>query len=328
METKPCPICQRAAEKEWLTSDGGRRVILVRCGVCAEYDLSPDLDDQWKAAREANGGKLEPKDEQLLPYLSAATRQSSSPLLLAVDTWIDLARGQLNKPVSYKLRRLLEILAERSTAPGVWVHLDAKDACPLLAARDTAELEYLLGNLSERGLLRRGAAVIPGSKGAYGGVRSGIAYQLTVAGWEAVAPVSGGIHGTCFVAMSFHEDLKDAFERGIVPAVEKDCGFSVLRVDRIQHNESISERILSGIRTAQFVVADFTLQRQGVYYEAGFAQGLGRVVIWTCRDTDVKNLHFDTRQFNHVIWKNPEDLRQQLTDRIRATVTGARLDAK
>jgi len=32
--------------------------------------------------------------------------------------------------------------------------------------------------------------------------------------------------------------------------------------------------------------------------------GLGRQVIWTCRDDDLKNVHFDTRQYNHIVGKN------------------------
>src|SRR5439155_2976868 len=101
------------------------------------------------------------------------------------------------------------------------------------------------------------------------------AIRLTVAGWNAVAPIVGGVAGTCFVAMSFDRSLDPAFTDGIVPAIEVDCGFRVIRVDRVPHNESITDLIIAGIRSAEFVVADFTLQRQGVYYEAGFAQGLG-----------------------------------------------------
>jgi nucleoside 2-deoxyribosyltransferase len=120
--------------------------------------------------------------------------------------------------------------------------------------------------------------------------------------------------------MSFHPSLDPGFDLGIKPAVETDCGFTVIRVDRVPHNDNINDRILAGVRTAQFVIADFTLQRQGVYFEAGFAMGLGRPVIWTCRQDDFANVHFDTRQFNHIVWAEPVDLRPKLAARIRATV--------
>ena len=58
----------------------------------------------------------------------------------------------------------------------------------------------------------------------------------------------------------------------------------------------------------------------GVYFEAGFALGLGLPVIWTVKETGLEHLHFDTRQYNHIGWKDPEDLREMLQLRLQATV--------
>jgi hypothetical protein len=46
----------------------------------------------------------------------------------------------------------------------------------------------------------------------------------------------------------------------------------------------ITDRILAAIRSAQVVVADFTLQRGRVYFESGSRSGLG-IVVSTCRET-------------------------------------------
>jgi hypothetical protein len=62
-----------------------------------------------------------------------------------------------------------------------------------------------------------------------------------------------------------------------------------------------------------------------VYFEAGYALALERIVIWSCREDHVKDLHFDTRQYPHIVWKQPQDLRCQLRDRLRVLVPGARL---
>jgi hypothetical protein len=48
--------------------------------------------------------------------------------------------------------------------------------------------------------------------------------------------------------------------------------------------------------------------------------GLGTPVIWTCRKDDIKNAHFDTRQYNHIIWSTAEELREALHLRIAATI--------
>ena len=76
--------------------------------------------------------------------------------------------------------------------------------------------------------------------------------------------------------------------------------------------------ILLEIRRAQFIVADFTGQKGGVYFEAGFAKGLGKDVFWTCKSTDFHPLHFDTNHYGHIKWSDPNDLRMRLTARVLA----------
>ena len=70
------------------------------------------------------------------------------------------------------------------------------------------------------------------------------------------------------------------------------------------------------------VVADFTGGRGGVYYEAGYAQGLGIPVVWTCRQDyfDKEGVHFDTQQYNHIVWDDPADLREKLKNRLMTRV--------
>jgi len=111
------------------------------------------------------------------------------------------------------------------------------------------------------------------------------------------------------------QEMNRIYEDGIKPAVE-DAGYHVIRVDLVEHNEWIMDQVLGLIRLAPFVVADFTGHRHGVYFEAGFARGLGKPVIQTCEEGDLDKAHFDTRQLNHVLWTKPEDLRKRLYNRI------------
>lgn len=85
----------------------------------------------------------------------------------------------------------------------------------------------------------------------------------------------------------------------------------------------IDDEIIAEIRRSRFVVADFTHDKEkgvrgSVFYEAGFASGLGLEVIYSCRKGLEGELSFDTRQYHHILWETPEDLRIQLRDRIRA----------
>jgi hypothetical protein len=48
---------------------------------------------------------------------------------------------------------------------------------------------------------------------------------------------------------------------------------------------------------------------------------MGWPVIWTCRsDRQARDMHLDTRQYDHILWENPADLREQLYYRVVATI--------
>jgi hypothetical protein len=119
----------------------------------------------------------------------------------------------------------------------------------------------------------------------------------------------------------------DGFDLGIRAA-----GYKPMRIDQKEHNNKIDDEIVAEIKRSKFVVADFTseifeenkvkkaISRGGVYFEAGYAFGLGLPVIWCCRSDLIDLVHFDTRQFAHVVWDTPEDLAKKLYARISAVV--------
>jgi nucleoside 2-deoxyribosyltransferase len=86
-----------------------------------------------------------------------------------------------------------------------------------------------------------------------------------------------------------------------------------VRIDKKEHSNKIDDEIIAEIRRSKFLVADFTCEKEkvrgGVYFEAGFAMGLGIPVIWTCAQQSIGDLHFDTRQYNHIVWDTPKTLR-------------------
>lgn len=133
-----------------------------------------------------------------------------------------------------------------------------------------------------------------------------------------------------FVAMWFDPCMKKAYSRGIKPAI-RDVGYEPVRIDRKEFLGKVDDEIVAELRKSRFVVADFTTSKKsgargGVYYEAGFASGLGIDVIYTCRKDRMKAVHFDTNHFNHITWKKPKDLREQLRNRIAATLGRGPLD--
>jgi hypothetical protein len=164
------------------------------------------------------------------------------------------------------------------------------------------------------------------------GIDHGFA-RLTSAGWDFLEGLnrSGSDSNQVFVAMWFATDMSEAYEEGLAPAI-RDAGYVPTRIDRKEHNNKIDDEIIAEIRLSKFLVADFTsgsvtenghhvhVPRGGVYYEAGFARGLGMDVVSCIREDQIGQVHFDTRQISHVLWRTPEELRERLYNRIVATI--------
>jgi nucleoside 2-deoxyribosyltransferase len=111
-----------------------------------------------------------------------------------------------------------------------------------------------------------------------------------------------------FLVMSFKKeyiDLYDAYD-----AVCKNFGFKAVRTDQVTSLERITPRILDGIRHSAFVIADVTEKSLNVFYEIGFAEGLGRPVIVTAKEGT--ELPFDIKDTPIVFYSTLNELKQKL----------------
>ncbi|GHV40474.1 hypothetical protein FACS189490_05680 [Clostridia bacterium] len=130
-----------------------------------------------------------------------------------------------------------------------------------------------------------------------------------------------------FVAMSFAPELKPVFDKAIKPACAE-CGYEAFKVSDVEHNNGIMDEIIASIKQSKFVIADLTCGNNGAYYEAGYAKGLGREVIYCCGKKwfDEHGVHFDARHLNLILWEEKDkdeefrELKKRLTNRIRATI--------
>jgi nucleoside 2-deoxyribosyltransferase len=101
-----------------------------------------------------------------------------------------------------------------------------------------------------------------------------------------------------------------------------------VRIDKEHVSGLIDDHMLAMIRQSGLLVADFTGQRDGVYFEAGFAMGLDVSVIrtvredWfkpdTAKEPDKRGVHFDVEHYSFIQWKDPADLYQKLGERVEA----------
>lgn len=301
MSDLTCPICRTSYVKmiendEYRTRNG----YSYECAVCGPFFISSTAE-AIQRGRDAD------------PRLSAWIRsheENKQPkpelLSLSVD---DITNNLRQFSVLEKQLLLLRAIEHRTVYPGKEVELSPDIDYPLAWAINRNEFDYILDSLEQRSLITRGDII-------------GICeVKISPHGWdyldsEAVKPAFAD---QAFVAMSFDKSLNLVWEEGIKPAIEQ-AGYKAHRIDKEEHIDRIDAKIISDIKDSLFVVADVTQQKQGVYFEAGYAIGLNRPVIWCVKKDELEKVHFDTRQYNHIVWETPELLKEQLYYRICAVI--------
>ena len=245
-------------------------------------------------------------------------RRQGDKLPLVTPTLVKEAMSNRSLAVHERADRLLRYLADQASSVGEITEINWEPSrvwetdLSAMAWSESTKLEevnYFLQYLVERNWVSN-----PGQ----------IAYQVTVDGHGRISDQATNVDSSqAFVAMWFNDEVTQAYEEGIRPAVES-AGYRPLRIDRKPDVDKIDDEIIAEIRRSRFLVADFTHgndgARGGVYYEAGFAHGLAIPVIRTCRKDKVCKLHFDTRQYHHVVWDTDEGLHRALKNRILAVI--------
>jgi len=231
-----------------------------------------------------------------------------------------------------KVGNLLLVLAEKAqkAAPFMAVSLSLKDIYQLKIL-NFEECFIWLKKLNEMGLLDSSSFRTMG----HGFTDDDIEkhqFCLTVDGWQTIHSEQLKRNSKkVFIAMQFNwgDESGNAIRTKYIEAIKSgcaECGF-VADVVSQNHTDYITDRIVSEIKSSLFVIADFTFNNQGVYYEAGLARGLGKKVIHTVmkghtddKTDKFKQLHFDIKQINYIEWIDPEGLRSRIVDRIRSTI--------
>ena len=312
-----CRLCgQRFESAPALPSSADRR---VTCRICGEYDID---NRAWYYFAEI---QTDPSDRHLLSALTrTAPVRGVGRVLISPDSFVALREGRVREP-NFAERRdaLLDWFAfesrkdPKSSAYGRAIQFDPQCDYPVAYCRplepNWAEWKFIIDPLFDRQLLAHGTGAGRPMQGPV---------WITDKGWEQLEmrPRASGSVG--FVAMKFKE--MDPVYEAIAAGIEQ-AGYRPTRIDREDYIGGVMDQIVAKIRESRFVVADFTGNRGGVYYEAGFAFGLNMPVFTLCRHDHLEGddrVHFDVQHLNLLTWQegNLADLTARLEARIVAVL--------
>jgi hypothetical protein len=157
--------------------------------------------------------------------------------------------------------------------------------------------------------------------------KEGENYFITPEGWSYFKEIQNPNQSSdiAFVAMKFEDKLKNFSDTWFEPAIIN-AGYKPIRIDKYEHNNLIDDEIIANIRKAKFIIADFTSNSYGVYFESGFAMGFKVPVIHLCNkeyfESKDNKVHFDKNHYSFLLWEweKGEDIKSRLQLRIEATI--------
>lgn len=289
------------------------------CYICSSPANSNQQGDTFHYTCKRCGNyivsKTEPPsfEETLRPAISGYVYEHQSPREPFHLTPVAITTIQKMSPISLeeKIHKLMRWIERKTEYPGHTIRqiYDYPEIISTCYAKDTNEIKFFLDHLEERKLIL---------------ATNDIKYdfKITVDGFRYMESLRNTINSNlCFCAMSFEKQHKYIYDEVIEPAVKR-AGFDIQRVDEAPYNDGIVDKIIALIRQSKFMIADLSGNKHGVYYEAGFAKGLEKQVIYTCEDEFFSNIHFDVRHLNFLKWNKSDitDAVDKLSWRIEGTI--------
>lgn len=308
MQDDKCPVCGLILKDRGADQDAGniRQYLCKRCG---GFILHRSTEHKIKSACEQNN--------RIRAALSHAIRKMQK-----LNQWPLVSREVVSQIVDNprlpsafeQADNLILWLGDNIESAGSKTEVDPEMHGGIVGALNNDNFHFVVNSLI-------GQSLVSGSRGTLKRL-----VTLSFKGWERYALIKKGEVSSrkAFMAMPFSDHVLDeVLMNCFKPAVER-TGFELLRLDEVPKAGLIDDRLRVEILTSKFLIAELTNGNQGVYWEAGFAEGLGKPVIYTCERSyfKVESTHFDANHHLTVLW-DKDDLEKagnDLAATIRATL--------
>ncbi|MEK9628853.1 MAG: hypothetical protein VW455_07505 [Nitrospinota bacterium] len=304
-----CPVCTFELNGTYPVS--GTYDYSFDCPNCGKYILESLAESLLKPSLEEH-----PNQAGVISHYLRKNQKGKNWPTLDDEILKKLVEEEIYPNPAQQAANLILWLGKNISAPGEAHLIQPKTHQAIIGARDAEGIEFVLDYLFDKKLVENGRQFEMTRK-------MGVAFAtLSFEGWAYYEAIMKGqtISKKAFMAMEFGNTVLDkVFSECFKPAVKK-TGFDLQTVLEQPKAGSIDDRIRVEIRNSKFLIADLSHSNNGAYWEAGFAEGLGKIVIYTCQKSVWENekTHFDTNHHQTIIW-DENDLEKAAED-LKATI--------
>jgi hypothetical protein len=314
-----CPICLNAdgAQCEQLASDGfdGSE---FQCTTCGRYKVTGSL---YAGQLDPEGSTLSPLQRAVLSHHLRRSEQANgaAPTLNSYGFEEVLKDPKLPTPIQ-QATNAIRYVGDYERRTGQYLDGLQPGIQAIVGSFSLARACELFKELLDHKLVR--VKDERRAKEANDFARC----ALTFAGWERYEDErKGSVSGTCgFIAMKFGNDALEAFVKDVVKPAVGSLGFDLIDMRDAAEAGIIDNILRVKIRDAAFLLVDLTHDNSGAYWEAGYAEGIGKPVVYLCEREKFESMgtHFDTNHLTTVPWEaaRAEDFRLRLVATLRNTL--------
>lgn len=314
-----CPLCQSSLDRQVdLLFTKPKR---VSCSNCGNFVVPLEFYSDW-----IETARLKLRDLATLSYAIRRLQRDGELAPLIVETTAKELLDATTLPNALgQIDNLVLFLGQTLTEPGATIDLIPSNLRAVLGAVSNEGAEWVIDQAIARDLVQAPNGGIFRADMTTSGFADA---TLSIAGWERFETLLTQVVGSkrAFMAMQFGDAELDRVFRDCFKDAAKRAGFDLMRLDEEPRAGLIDDRLRLELRSSRFVVVDLTHGNMGAYWEAGFAEGLGRPVIYTCKrsvfDDPRTKPHFDTNHYLIVLWDeaNLGPAADQLATTIRVTL--------
>ena len=312
-----CPTYKNVDGGTCRTVNDQRGIFSFECTICGKFRAGSPAVSWLKAARDESGEPKELREitrfqRALISYRIRNAERTGVPFRITME-WLThlLSEGSLPSPIM-QAENLIRYIGDEVRRSGSDLGLLPEYLHAVIGAPSREAAIKLAIELGERGFLRLNPG---GAAGTIGRSKVPVSMPteigLSLDGWQRYEDEKIGRFAAKFgfIAMEFgNAGLESLVEEVIKPIIKNDIGYEVVDMRDIARAGIIDNIMRTQIRDCAFVIADLTHDNSGAYWEAGYAEGLGKPVVYICekKKFNTRSTHFDTNHCTTVVWSKDD----------------------